>query len=103
MTSLSEHKKSGNVSIRMLDEPSRFDYSFSRHRFIPSEPVVLSERGKQVFDLIVQNCPNVEIASRLDISYNTVKFHKKNIYSKTGIKNSMEAIRYAMVNQMPLY
>ncbi|WP_253950360.1 LuxR C-terminal-related transcriptional regulator [Methylibium sp. T29] len=38
---------------------------------------------------------NKEIASRLFVSENTVKFHLKNIYSKLGVSGRVQAINAA--------
>lgn len=40
----------------------------------------LSLRERQIFDLIVQLKTNKEIATIINVSVNTVKFHVKNIY-----------------------
>ena len=46
-----------------------------------------SSREEEVFKLLTEDLPNKEIAQRLFISENTVKFHIKNIYRKTGCSN----------------
>jgi DNA-binding CsgD family transcriptional regulator len=51
----------------------------------------LSQRERQIFDLIVLVKTNKEIANELIISVNTVKFHVKNIYEKLNIKSRREA------------
>lgn len=50
----------------------------------------LSHRESEIFDLLVSGKSNKEIASELNISVNTVKFHVKNIYEKLKIKNRKE-------------
>lgn len=52
----------------------------------------LSYRERQIFNLIVSGKTNKEIASELNISINTVKFHLKNIYDKLNIKSRKEAL-----------
>lgn len=52
---------------------------------------LLSIREKEIFDLIISNNTNKEIANELNISVNTVKFHVKNIYDKLNIKSRREA------------
>jgi len=37
-----------------------------------------------------------EIADRLGVSVNTINTHKRNIYQKLGINNTMEMVQYAM-------
>lgn len=53
----------------------------------------LSFRERQIFDLVVAGKTNKEIASKLNISVNTVKFHLKNVYEKLNIKNRKEVLR----------
>ena len=47
----------------------------------------LSERELEVLRLIGQRNTNAEIADKLFISRNTVKFHVRNIYTKVGIQS----------------
>lgn len=55
----------------------------------PLEP--LSIRQLEVLDLIAEGCSYHEIASRLFISTNTVKFHLRAIYLQLGVNNRMAA------------
>jgi DNA-binding CsgD family transcriptional regulator len=56
---------------------------------------LLSVREREIFNLIVMINTNKEIASELNISVNTVKFHIKNIYEKLEIKSRKEALTLA--------
>jgi two-component system, NarL family, response regulator DesR len=52
---------------------------------------MLSEREREVLDLAVSGLSNREIAERLVISANTVKFHLRRIYSTLGVHNRVQA------------
>lgn len=52
--------------------------------------VVLTEREKEIFDLLVSNLTNKEIAEKLFISDNTLKTHAKNIYSKMNVSGKKQ-------------
>jgi LuxR family maltose regulon positive regulatory protein len=52
----------------------------------------LSERELEVLQLIADGISRPEIASQLVISLNTVKTHTRNIYSKLGVNNQMQAV-----------
>jgi DNA-binding NarL/FixJ family response regulator len=52
----------------------------------------LSAREMAVLALVAQGLTNMQIAQRLSISDNTVKFHLQNIYSKLGVANRTEAV-----------
>ena len=54
---------------------------------------VLSDRETDVVRLLAQALPNKTIASALSLSYETVKWHLKNIYVKLGVANRHEAIK----------
>jgi len=52
----------------------------------------LSEREIEVLQLIADGISRPEIATRLVLSLNTVKTHARNIYSKLGVNNQMQAV-----------
>ena len=52
----------------------------------------LSPREREIFRLILSEKTNGEIADKLFISENTVKFHVRNILKKTGCKNRNELV-----------
>jgi len=52
----------------------------------------LSERELEVLQLIAEGLSRQEIATKLVLSLNTVKTHARNIYSKLGVNNQMQAV-----------
>ena len=55
----------------------------------------LSEKEVVVLVELCHGYTNKEIAARLWLSEQTVKFHLRNVYRKLGIKSRTEALRYA--------
>lgn len=55
----------------------------------------LTEREKEILLFLAKGVSNLEIANRLFVSANTVKFHLKNIYSKLAVSNRLQAITAA--------
>jgi NarL family two-component system response regulator LiaR len=53
---------------------------------------LLSQREKEVLELVAQGLQYKEIAIRLTISSETVKKHLKNIYQKLHVQNKVEAL-----------
>jgi RNA polymerase sigma factor (sigma-70 family) len=53
----------------------------------------LTERERQVLQLTAQGLANKQIATSLDISENTVKFHLSSLYTKLGVTSRTEAVR----------
>ncbi len=64
------------TAARMLDHFQR------EGRAVPEDRDRLTERETQVLDLVTRGLRNKEIATRLAISQNTVKYHLANILSK---------------------
>jgi two-component system response regulator DesR len=58
-------------------------------------PQLLSEREKEVLDLIAQGATNPEIAERLFLSPHTVKEHTSTLYRKLKVRNRAEAVQRA--------
>jgi DNA-binding NarL/FixJ family response regulator len=53
----------------------------------------LTERERQVLQLLAQGLANKQIAALLSISEHTVKFHVSGIYAKLGAASRTEAVR----------
>lgn len=56
---------------------------------------LISPREKEILHLIEQGLPSKQIATRLNISKNTVDRHRQNVMVKLRVGNSVEAIKVA--------
>jgi DNA-binding NarL/FixJ family response regulator len=63
-----------------------------------AERAALTERELQILQLVASGATNGDIARRLWITQQTVKFHVSNIYRKLDVTNRTEACHYAHVN-----
>ena len=70
------------------------EYSQSGRNDSGTEPH-LTDRERQVLQLIVEGKSNKEIALVLSISPKTVSVHRTNIMSKLGVQNTVELVRVA--------
>ena len=57
----------------------------------------LSKRERAVFDLYVEGKTAKEIVEILGITYNGLKYHNKNIYSRLGVSSRKELLRYVAI------
>lgn len=58
-------------------------------------PDGLSNRELEVLELIANGLSNTEIATRLFVSEATIKTHINHIFTKTGVRDRAQAVRYA--------
>jgi DNA-binding NarL/FixJ family response regulator len=70
------------------------EYSQANRNGSVTEPH-LTDRERQVLQLIVEGKSNKEIALVLSISPKTVSVHRTNIMSKLGVQNTVELVRVA--------
>lgn len=59
-----------------------------------AEPLTMREA--QALELLADGLPNKQIASRLGLSDETVKFHLSSVFGKLGVSNRTEAVRQAI-------
>lgn len=65
------------------------------------QPVeLLSDRERQVLNLIAKEYSNKQIADQLFISERTVETHRKNIFRKTNTTSLVGLIKYAFANRL---
>ena len=62
-----------------------------------ASPEALTEREQEVLELLVQGVTsNRELADRLVVSENTVKYHLRNILGKLHVQNRAQVVAYAV-------
>ena len=53
---------------------------------------ILTNREKEVFELLIQNRTTTEIATKMNISEKTVRNHISNVMQKLGVKGRASAV-----------
>jgi len=62
--------------------------------------LILSEREIEILKLICESLTNEQIADKLNISFDTVKWHRANIMTKTKCTNTVGLVFYAIKNKL---
>jgi DNA-binding NarL/FixJ family response regulator len=65
-------------------------------RLNDSREPAISERETEIVELVARGLTNQEIAQALTISKRTVDNHVSNIFTKTGAKNRVALLNWAM-------
>lgn len=60
----------------------------------------LSDRELEVLHFICESLTNEQIASKMNLSFETVKWHRANILSKTSCTNTAGLVIYAIKNEL---
>lgn len=84
---------SPGLAAKILDEFARLSREGSAKE---AESDGLTQREREVLELVVTGATNREIAAALYISENTVNFHMKHILAKLHLKNRAQAVAYAI-------
>lgn len=89
-----------DLRVSETDLVEQLRLSLERHLTRPQSGAApeLSQREVEVLRLVAMGYINKEIADRLDISFNTVLSHRKNITAKLGIKSVSGLGVYALMN-----
>lgn len=84
----------GNIASKVL--------AMFRHQNKASTAAVynLSEREKEILDCLVKGLSYKMIADKCAISYDTVRFHMKNIYAKLHVSSMTEAVAKAIRDKL---
>jgi DNA-binding NarL/FixJ family response regulator len=100
-----------DIALRLIADGKNY-YSeellqFFTNKFIKKETVEsgpdlhnLTQRELEVLKLVAEGYSNQEIADKLFISQRTVDGHKANLISKTGSKNIVHLLVYAIKNKL---
>jgi len=86
---------SDQAFLEELLSASGLDLARDRGKSAKAATQPLSDREKEMLLYLADGVSNKEMAQRLFVSENTIKFHLKNVYSKLGVANRLQAINAA--------
>ena len=95
IVSLSSNDKAGNVKIKNVNQPHYHEYDMAKDEWIERKMIRLNRHEKEILLLSSQGFTMEEIAKRLNVSFDTIKFHRKSIFKKLQTKNITESISAA--------
>jgi DNA-binding NarL/FixJ family response regulator len=65
-----------------------------------AEKIAMTQREKEILQLICNECTTHEIAEKLGVSVRTVEGHRTNLLQKTGSKNIVSLLIYALRHKL---
>jgi DNA-binding CsgD family transcriptional regulator len=95
VVSPASNNRSGNIIIRKQGENKFYQYNMETKNWEEKTAVVLTSQERDILILTVQGYTMQEIAERLFVTIDTIKFHKKQLFRKLHARNISEAIQAA--------
>jgi DNA-binding NarL/FixJ family response regulator len=74
--------------------------SFVKNAAESEDDAILTDREREIVQLLAEGKSNKEIASRLDISTRTIETHRRAIMNKLGVGSFAELVHYAIRNKI---
>lgn len=93
--SLSAYNSPGHIELRKAGSTEYWIYSLEKHRWIENKGIVLNEKEKDILTLSAQGYTMNEIADKLCLAIDTIKFYKRRLFDKMEVKNITEALSFA--------
>jgi DNA-binding NarL/FixJ family response regulator len=67
---------------------------------VHKQEIKLTPRETEILKLICLGLSNAEISEKISLSLRTVEGHKSNLINKTGVRNSVSLVMYALKNNL---
>jgi len=98
LVSLSSSSHSGNIKIYKKGNQKILEYDEAKSLWHSAHAIKLSDREKEILQLSIRGFTIDEIALKILLSNNTVKFHRKKLFEKLEVSNITEAVSFAKSN-----
>lgn len=94
------YKHRRGVIIKKEGSETQYTYNFTTHKWENINVTKLTNTNIDILRLSEQGLSNQEIADVLFYDINSIKFHKKQIFSQFKVKSIKEAVEYAYENKL---
>ncbi|QIL38761.1 helix-turn-helix transcriptional regulator [Pedobacter sp. HDW13] len=100
VVSISANKTAGNAAIHRHGSDQIWELDLTRHLWQKQVKPQLSERELEVLRLYAQGLTISQIADKIFVSPDTVKYYRRKIFQNFGVSNIVEALSYAVNNKV---
>jgi len=100
IVSIAHHKNAGNVYIHKQGTDETWELNTGNGIWRKSEKPKLSKREIEILRLHAQGLTINQIADKIFVSSDTVKYYRRRIFERLGVSNMVEALSYAVNNKM---
>ena len=100
IVSISHHKNAGNVYIHKQGTDETWELNVKNSIWYKKEKPKLTKREIEILRLHAQGLTISEIAERIFVSPDTVKYYRRRIFERLGVNNIVEALSYTVSNKI---
>ncbi|MBB6270674.1 DNA-binding CsgD family transcriptional regulator [Pedobacter cryoconitis] len=100
IVSISHHKNAGNIRIHKQGTDETWELNIENNVWCRSEKPKLTKRETEILHLYAQGLTINQIAEKIFVSSDTVKYYRRRIFERLGVSNIVEALSYAVNNKI---
>ncbi|WP_184165206.1 response regulator transcription factor [Chryseobacterium shigense] len=100
IVSLSQNNSSGNIQIFKDGSDTIWKFNLSENEWIKKTKIKLTDREIEILLLYAQGLTINDIAEKIYLTADTIKFHRRKLFDKIGVQNITEALSYATNNKL---
>lgn len=100
IVALSPNQTEGNITISKQGSDDFWKFNLYTNTWEKEQKVKLSEREFNILELSARGFTINEIAEKIFVSTDTVKFHRRKIFDKFNVQSISEALSYAKINKL---
>ena len=100
IVSLSPHQTAGNVRIYRQNSGDIWELIVGKRSWRKTEKPVLTERELEVLRLYAQGLNINQIAEKIFVAPDTVKYYRRRIFERLEVSNIVEALAYAVNSKL---
>lgn len=100
LISISHNQTSGNVVIHKQNSDDIWELDIKSLAWVRSAKAQLNERELEVLRLYAQGLTINQIADKIFVSPDTVKYYRRRIFENFKVSNIVEALSYAVDNRL---
>ena len=100
IVSISHHKNAGNICIYKQGSDEIWELDLASNLWRKSEKPKLTKREIEILQLHAQGLTINQIAEKIFVAPDTVKYYRRRIFERLGASNIVEALSYAVNSKM---
>lgn len=100
IVSIAHHQKAGNICIHKQGTDITWELDTVTKVWRKSEKPKLTKREMEILRLHAQGLTINQIAEKIFVSSDTVKYYRRRIFERLNVSNIVEALSYAVNNKI---